>query len=74
MQPRFFLLREVNILRMERYAVELTGEETGEPSGSRLGDELDVFDLEPGGLQHLAPHDPVKPADAAAGRAEALTF
>src|SRR6266511_448745 len=73
-QARLFLLCQVDIFRMERHAVELTGEKTRQSSGSGLRNELDIFHFKTGGLEHLAAHYPVKAAHTATGGAKPLAF
>ena len=61
------LLARCEVLRMQRDAVDLAGDEAGQPPGGALRDELRVVDGEPAGAQRGAADQPVEAADAAGG-------
>src|SRR5262249_58425363 len=67
MRAWLLLPHEIEILRMQRDAVDLAGDESGQPPGGALRDELGVVDREPAGAQRGAADQPVEAANATGG-------
>ena len=64
---------DVHVLGVQQHALDLSGDEAGQPPGRALRDELRIVGFEPARAQHLAAHQPVEAADAA-GRRKALAL